>query len=272
MISDSACSTELSMPRHADLGRVRRSLGRLSPAVGLVGLTDNHVGLPRLSPLAAVAACLEHEMRPIVHISCRDRNRLGVQQQVMGAAALGAAGVLVVWGDGGPSRHPEAPSVVDVLRELPGWAAPFTLLRGAVVNPFRNRRREMDLVRRKLEAGVDFLQTQMVFDLPAFDDFLADLAGVAPSELPIFASVGVIRSQRALDFIRSVVPTCPIPESVAVRIAEGRGAEVAREVATELGARPGLRLHVIPLGAEGEVEGVCSAYIEARGRLLRVAG
>lgn len=260
------------MPRHPDLGRVRRSLGQLTSAVTLVGLTDNHVGLPRLSPLAAVPACLDHEMRPIVHVSCRDRNKLGVQQQVMGAAALGAAGVLVVWGDGGPSRHPDAPSVVDVLTDLSGWAAPFSLLRGAVVNPFSSRRRELALLRRKLDAGIDFVQTQMIFDLAAFDDFLADLAGLVPPELPIFASVGVIRSRRSLEFIRSKLPTCPIPETVAALVVEGRGAEVAREIARELGARPGLRLHVIPLGAESEVEAVCAGFTEARGRLLTVAG
>ncbi len=255
------------MPRHPTLAPVHRAAAQLSGVVSLVGLTDNHAGRPRLSPLAAVAACRERGLSPVVHLSTRDRNRLGLQQQAMGAAALGAAGVLVVRGDPGPERALGSMTVAELLREIPGWAAPGSLLRGVVVNPFADPARELRLLQRKLEAGVDFIQTQMIFDLPAFDRFRIALAGIVPPEVALFASVGVIRSARSLDFVRSSLPHCPIPEPVAERLRKGAGPEVAAEMAAELGSRPGLRLHVIPLGAERHAAAICQAFRSSLDRL-----
>jgi 5,10-methylenetetrahydrofolate reductase len=253
------------MPKGADLAPVRRALGNLAGAVQLVGLTDNHMGRPRLSPLAAIPDCLALGLRPVLHLSCRDRNQLGLHQQVAGAAAMGAAGVLVVRGDrqGGLAVE-SAMRPTDVLRLVPEWAAPQRLLRGAVVNPFAEHRRELRLLERKAEAGVDFVQTQMVFDMASFDGFLRDLGSVLPAEVGIFASVGILRSGRNLDFVRRAIPDCLVPEGLAERIQRGEGVGVAAELAGEIGQRPGLRLHVIPLGAEGHVGEIVGAFDRAR--------
>ena len=260
------------MPRRAHLEPVRQALAQLALAVGVVGLTDNHMGRPRLSPLAAVPACLAHGLRPIVHLSCRDRNLLGLQQQVMGAAALGAAGVLVVRGDRKEGMVDSGISVVDVLAGIPNWALPHELLRGAVVNPFADRARELRLLARKVGAGIDFLQTQMIFDIDAFDSFLEDARDVLPPEVAVFASVGVIRSRRSLDFVRASLPACPVPEHQAVRIVAGEGAEVAADIATEIGRRPGLRLHLITLGAEHYAAEIGRAFTTARAAHVGAAG
>jgi methylenetetrahydrofolate reductase (NADPH) len=253
------------MPQGADLAPVRRTLGNLAGAVHLVGLTDNHMGRARLSPLAAIPDCLALGLRPVLYLSCRDRNQLGLHQQVSGAAAMGAAGVLVVRGDrrGGPAVE-SAMRPTEVLRLVPEWAAPQRLLRGAVVNPFADRRRELRLLERKAEAGVDFVQTEMVFDLASFDDFLRDLGSVLAAEVGIFASVGVLRSGRNLDFVRRSIPDCPVPEGLAERIQRGEGVGVATELAAEIGQRPGLRLHVIPLGAEKHALEIVEAFDRAR--------
>lgn len=272
MIAVSACSAELAMPRRADLEPVRRAAAHMTGVVSLVGLTDNHTGRARLSPLAAVSACRERGLAAVVHLSCRDRNRLGLQQQVMGAAALGASGVLVVRGDRGPDRARPALSVAEVLTEVPAWAGSGTLLRGAVFNPFADPDRELGLLQRKLAAGLDFLQTQMVFDLPAFDRFMAAAAPLIPPEVAVFASVGVIRSARSLKFVRATLPSCPIPQLLAQRLADGKGSEVAEELAAEIGSRRGLRLHVIPLGAERHAAGICEAFRSSRDRLMAAAG
>ncbi|MGC8473362.1 MAG: methylenetetrahydrofolate reductase [Candidatus Dormibacteria bacterium] len=270
MISVALCSAELAMPRRADLARVQRAADQLAGCVALVGLTDNHTARPRLSPLAAVAPCRERGLAAVVHLSLRDRTRLGLQQQVLGAAALGAAGVLVVRGDPGAERAAGSPTVAEALAAIPGWVAPQQLLRGSVVNPFADRRRELRLLERKAAAGIDFVQTQMVFDLAAFDDFLKDLAGVLDPTVKVFASVGVIRSARSLQFVRRALPDCPVPDSFAERISAGEGAEVAVEIAGELGARPDLRLHVIPLGAESHAARICAEFRSRR--LVAVAG
>src|ERR687892_407979 len=92
-------SAEISLPGTPDALRVRERIGALADTVDLVGLTDNHAGQPRMSPLAAVALAREQGVRTVVHVSCRDRNRLALQSQVVGAAALGSEGVLCLYGE-----------------------------------------------------------------------------------------------------------------------------------------------------------------------------
>ena len=255
------------MPRGANLVLVHRALTHLNGAVNLVGLTDNHMGRARLSPLAAIPDCLRFGLRPVVHLSCRDRNQLGLQQQVAGASALGAAGVLVVQGDRrGGLAVDSAMRATEVLRLVPEWAAPNRLMRGAVVNPFADRRRELALLERKIASGVDFIQTQMVFDLSLFDDFLREASAVLPAQVGIFVSVGILRAARNLEFVLRAIPNCPVPEPLAERIRLGEGVKVASELAAEIGSRPGMRLHVIPLGAERYAREVVDAFDGARAR------
>src|SRR6266480_5890823 len=92
-------SAEISLPGTPDALRVRERIAALSDTVDLVGLTDNHAGRARMSPLAAVALAREQAVATVVHVSCRDRNRLALQSQVVGAAALGSDGVLCLCGD-----------------------------------------------------------------------------------------------------------------------------------------------------------------------------
>src|ERR671936_974170 len=92
-------SAEISLPDRPDALRVRERIAALADTVDLVGLTDNHAGQSRMSPLAAVALAREQGVGTVVHVSCRDRNRLALQSQVVGAAALGAEAVLCMQGD-----------------------------------------------------------------------------------------------------------------------------------------------------------------------------
>src|SRR3954454_24311571 len=92
-------SAEISLPGRPDAPRVRERIAALSDTVDLVGLTDNHAGQARMSPLAAVALAREQGVATVVHVSCRDRNRMALQSQVVGAATLGSEGVLCVYGD-----------------------------------------------------------------------------------------------------------------------------------------------------------------------------
>src|SRR6516162_5771800 len=92
-------SAEISLPSTPDALRVRERIATLADTVDVVGLTDNHAGQARMSPLAAVALAREQGVKTVVHVSCRDRNRLALQAQVVGAAALGAEAVLCMQGD-----------------------------------------------------------------------------------------------------------------------------------------------------------------------------
>src|SRR4029079_3000972 len=104
-----------------------------------------------------------------VHVSCRDRNRLALQSQVVGAAALGAEGVLCMQGDPVPGvDHVADMTAPELIARTPGWSVPHSLAVGAVVNPFaEDLDRELRLLQRKGAPGATFAQSPMAFDLPA---------------------------------------------------------------------------------------------------------
>jgi methylenetetrahydrofolate reductase (NADPH) len=263
-------SAEISLPERPDAGRVRDRIAALADVVDLVGLTDNHAGQPRMSPLAAVALAREQGVATVVHVSCRDRNRLALQSQIVGAAALGSEGVLCLYGD----PVADVPRVTDLtttrlLAAAKKWAEPHPLATGAVVNPFpADVAKELALLQRKIDAGADFIQTQMVFDIDAFAGFL-ELARPILGSAKLYASVGLLRGQRMADRVNEL-PGIRLPEPAYRRISAGGGIELACELAVELAGLAGVdALHVIPLGAETAVTEVAAAYRTANGLPVR---
>jgi methylenetetrahydrofolate reductase (NADPH) len=219
-----------------------------------------------MSPLAAVALAREQGVATIVHVSCRDRNRLALQSQVVGAAALGSEAVLCLYGD----PVDEAPRVKDLtatalIGEVKGWTAPHKLAVGAVVNPFApDLDREIRLLERKLAAGADFVQSQMVFDVPALQRFLERTADLL-DEVTFYAGVALLRSARMADHARRL-PGCLIPDAAHRRISMGGGIDLARELSTQLAAVAGVdALHIYPLGAETTTREVAGCFRSARG-------
>jgi methylenetetrahydrofolate reductase (NADPH) len=259
-------SAEISLPGTAEPVKVRERIALLADAVDIVGLTDNHAGQARMSPLAAVALAREQGVRTIVHVSCRDRNRLALRSQVIGAAALGSEGVLCVQGDPAgdvpPVRDLKASELIGHVGE---WAAPRPLEPGAVVNPFAaDPDRELRLLEKKVSAGASFVQSQMIFDLGALARFL-DRADGMLAGVRFYASVALLRDRAMLDRAERL-PGVSIPESAAHEIAGGRGVALAARLAAELAALDGVdALHVFPLGAERETPEVAGAFRAAKG-------
>jgi 5,10-methylenetetrahydrofolate reductase len=232
----------------------------------VVGLTDNHAGQPRMSPLAAVALAREQGVETIVHVSCRDRNRLALQSQVVGAAALGSEGIPCVYGDpveGVP--HVQDLTTTSLIAEAKRWAAPHELAVGAVVNPFaEDLNREVRLLERKCAAGAEFVQSQMIFDLDRLREFL-ERAKDLLADIRFYASVALLRNQRMADRARRL-PGCLLPEAMYRQISTGGGLELATELATELAAISGVdALHIYPLGAEVATREVAATFRGARG-------
>src|SRR5574341_1704504 len=152
MSIEALTSAEISLPARPDAGLVRSRIAILAKHVDLVGLTDNHAGQPRMSPLAAVALAREQGVSTVVHVSCRDRNRLALRSQIVGASALGSEGVLCLYGDpvDGVPRVKDM-TTTRLLTEAKAWAAPHPLAVGAVVNPFAAElEAEMALLGRKV--------------------------------------------------------------------------------------------------------------------------
>jgi len=269
MSIDALTSAEISLPTRPDAARVRDRIAVLAANVDLVGLTDNHAGQPRMSPLAAVALAREQGVATVVHVSCRDRNRLALQSQVVGAAALGSEGVLCLYGDpvAGVPRVKDY-TTTRLLTDAKAWAAPHDLAVGCVTDPFgADTEGELALLGRKVAAGADFVQTQMVFDANRLAVFLRQARESGKLEdRRVYASVAVLRSRRMADYVNQALPGFSLPEHAYRRISGGGGVDLAIETAVELAGVAGVdALHVMPLGDEAAAGRVAAAFRAARG-------
>ena len=259
-------SAEISLPGRPEALRVRERIAALADVVDVVGLTDNHAGQARMSPLAAVALAREQGVSTIVHVSCRDRNRLALRSQVVGAAALGSEGVLCVYGD----PVGETPRVKDMTAtELIGaarqWAEPHDLAVGAVVNPFAvDQDRELRLLERKVLAGAEYVQSQMVFDVDVLAAFLERAADLLHG-VRFYAGIALLRDEQMANRARRL-PGTLVSDAAVRRIAAGGGIELAHELALQLAEMPAVdALHIFPLGAEAATRPIAAAFRTARG-------
>jgi methylenetetrahydrofolate reductase (NADPH) len=265
---DALTSAEISLPATPDATRVRERIAILARHVDLVGLTDNHAGKPRMSPLAAVALAREQGVATVVHVSCRDRNRLALRSQVIGAAALGSEGVLCLYGD----PVPGVPRVRDytttrLLAEAKAWAAPHELALGCVADPFAvDGEAELALLGRKVAAGADFVQTQMVFDVGGLAAWLdRAVEGGKLDDCRVHASVPVIRTARMVEVLDQALPF-QVPERASRQVAAGGGVDLAVETAVALAGLERVHaLHVMSWGSEEAAGRVAAAFRAARG-------
>jgi len=218
-----------------------------------ITLADNSLAILRVSNLAIGAMLKERfGITPLLHMSCRDRNLLGLQSELLGMAALGMRHVLPLTGD--PARvgdHPGAASVYDVnsvqliaiaKRMNEGFnhagkslssATQFVV--GCTLNPnSKNIAAQISRLERKIAAGAQYVMTQPVFDVRILDEMAKRTQDFG---VPIFTGVWPLLSGRQADFLHNEVPGIVVPEQVRIQMAgsegdEGRarGMAIAREI------------------------------------------
>jgi methylenetetrahydrofolate reductase (NADPH) len=187
---------------------------------------------------------------------------------VVGAAALGCDGVLCLYGD----PVPDVPRVRDytttrLLAEAKSWVEPYELALGCVVDPFAvDVESELALLGRKIAAGADFAQTQMVLEPGRLAGFLERAAEAGKlGDCRIHASVPVIRTRRLADILNASLPF-DLPWRAYHRIAAGGGIDMAIETAVALAELPQVHaLHVMAWGSEEQAGQVAAAFRAARG-------
>jgi methylenetetrahydrofolate reductase (NADPH) len=285
-----AVTAEIGPPRGAALAPVEQKAAALQGWVDAVNITDNQSAAVRLSSLAGSVAAASAGVEPIMQLTCRDRNRIALQSELLSAAALGVPNVLIMTGD--HPRHGDHADAMPVFdldsfrllrvatamrdngRLMSGGSLkpPPTWLLGAVENPPGQPQADgaagLDAAVRRLaakaEAGAQFVQTQFVFDVPVFAAWLRRLEGLGVTErCRILAGVGPVRSVRALDRLARV-PGVFIPEHVSARLTAAGPGHVAAEgemLCAELIAGladvPGLAgVHVMAIGAEHTIPGL----------------
>ncbi|MEJ2047704.1 MAG: methylenetetrahydrofolate reductase [Dehalococcoidia bacterium] len=288
-----AVTAECGPPRGANPEVIRRKGGLLKGYVDAVNVTDNQTAIVRMSSIAACIHLLEMGLEPVMQMVTRDRNRIALQSDIMGAYSLGIRNILCLSGDHQKfGSQPEALNVFDIdsinlLRavrtmrdqgqDMSGFELddPPRMFIGAAANPFADPL-EYRVIRlaKKIEAGADFIQTQCVYNLPRFREWLKRLREVGLTEkVFILAGVTPLKSARMADYMASNVAGMDIPESVLKRMggvpkekAREEGLKICLETISELRQTDGVRgVHIMAIESEEMVPEI----IEAAGLLPR---
>jgi methylenetetrahydrofolate reductase (NADPH) len=265
-------TAELSSSNSADPESTWRRAEVLRGSVDAINCTDNTGAHVHMSSLAASHLLVEKGLEPIMQLTVRDRNRLALQADLLGAAALGVRNLVLMSGDDVTAGdHPEARRIYDIdsmqlLEVAAGMRDRGTYLSGrkleqapsffigAVENPFAPPFEFRPLrLQKKVRAGADFIQTQLVFDVALFARFMAavgdlDLIG----KVFIIPSIGIPRSARGANFMREKVPGLHVPESLVSRLEKIPPARQAEE---------GVKIAVELVNAVREIRGVSGVHL-----------
>lgn len=269
-------TAEMTPPQSADGDVIRRKAVHFQKGVDGVNFTDNQTAVVRLSSIAAAKIALEEGLEPVIQMTCRDRNRIAIQSDLLGASALGIENVLCLTGDHQRfGNHPEARSVFDLdsvqliamahrLAEgyfLSGEATkkPPVLFIGAAANPFADPL-GFRVIRlgKKIRAGARFIQTQPVYDLDRFQEWMDGVRALGLHEkTAILAGVMPVKSLKILLHMENEVSGIRIPKSCLTRMEnaedqEEEGLKMAVEMILALREIDGVQgIHLMPLMWEG---------------------
>jgi methylenetetrahydrofolate reductase (NADPH) len=271
-------TSELVPPRGADAASVRAQVETLAFADAL-NITDLPQARTRMSALAAAALVVQAGGRPILQMTTRDRNRLALAADAIGAAALGIEAILPLFGDPVPAgvdakevRDVDSAGLVALLAELAHGRTPdgleldvpATFLVGSASTPGTT---SLENLQAKIDAGASFVQTQMVLDADAFAAWLEPIRDAGLTErAAILPGVVIPRSAALVERLQGFGAL--VADGVAERAEAGEGLAVACDLCEQLLALPGVAgLHLMPLGASPEAMTELAAH--ARGSRIR---
>jgi methylenetetrahydrofolate reductase (NADPH) len=250
-----AITTELAPPDSADPEDVYKRARIFDGYVDAINATDGSGANCHMSSLAVCALLTRIGYAPIMQISCRDKNRIAIQGDILGGAAMGVCNVLCLTGDGVQAGdHPQAKPVFDLdcvslldlartLRDAGHFQsgrkitfAPRVFL-GAAENPcaLPHQWRAQRLA-KKIAAGAQFIQTQYVYDLPLLRSFMQQIETLGLlGKIYILIGVGPLRSAKTADWMRRNVPGMHVPDAVITRLAGAQDqAREGRNICVEL--------------------------------------
>ncbi len=279
-----AATAELGPPKNADAEVIRKKAALLKGYCDGANITDNQTAIVRMSSIAAAAIAVREGLEPIMQMTCRDRNRLAMQSDILGAYALGIRNLLCLSGDHQQfGNHPTAKNVYDLdsmsllqmvkgLRddnrfqcgeEIKGVNPRFFI--GAAENPFADpfEFRPYRLA-KKAQAGADFIQTQLIYNVPKFKEFMKRVVDLGVHEkVYILAGVGPLKTAGAAKYMRDQVPGMDVPDEIVKRMEEaGKGIEDKKAKAAAA-REEGIKICVELIQQMREIPGVAGVHIMA---------
>ena len=252
-------TAQMNLPRAPDAESVIRQGEILRPAVDAVQLTDNPVAQVHMSGIAAAALLLQQGIDPIVHMTCRDRNRVALQSDLIGAAALGVTSVLLMRSKKIPdSMKPRVRNVFDTpMKELMAFiqnlkdaetvALVSDFLIGAtaeIFDPVADW--SPDQLTKKCDAGANFVQMQLCFDMGVLRNYMARIvASKLTHRLNFIGALSPLPSADVAHWMRDNVKGALVPESIIERMEQAsdpecEGIEICAELLQELATIPGV--------------------------------
>jgi 5,10-methylenetetrahydrofolate reductase len=277
-LGEFAVTAEIGPPRGPDPEDVRRKAALVKGIADAYNVTDNQTAVVRMSSIAASRILLDAGLEPVVQMVCRDRNRIAMQSDLLGASALGLRNCLCLSGDhqsvgagGQLNGHPGAKNVYDIdsiqlVSVVKGLrddavqqggdsidpAAPFFI--GAAWTPLAPPE-TFRIIRlaKKIEAGADFIQTQAVYDVPAFAKSMKRALDMGLTErAAILPGIIVPRSAGMLKYMNATVPGLEVPEDLIKRMTSS----------SDAGAE-GIKVTIELINAVREIPGVKGVHLQA---------
>ena len=288
-----AATGELGPPKSADPQVIEHKANLLKGYVDAVNITDNQTAIVRMSSISVGTMLLRLGLEPTIQMTCRDRNRLAIQADLLGAAALGMKNLLCLTGDHQSfGNHSTARGCYDLdsiqllamvkaMRDDKLFACGEEIkveprfFIGAAANPFADPFEYRPLrLAKKIAAGADFIQTQLIYNVPKFNEFMKRVRDLGLHEkCYILAGVGPIKSVGMARYMQESVPGMDVPEEIITRLKgvpkdqiRQEGIKQCADMIREIREIPGVAgVHVMAI----EWEEATSQILELAGLLPR---
>lgn len=283
-------TAEIGPPISADAEIVREKARELRGVIDAANVTDNQTAIVRMSSIAASCLSLQEDVEPILQMTCRDRNRIAIQSDLLGAHALGLKNLLCLSGDHQTfGNHPQSKNVYDIdsiqliqaMKKLKDESVlmsgtptkkPAEFFIGATANPFADPE-ELQFIRlrKKINAGAQFVQTQAIYDIEKFARWMEVVRREGFDEQAyILAGIVVNKSLKSMEMTALVagmdVPQYLIDRMKAATARDEEGIRIALELIQEIRKIKGVSgIHIMAIGWES----VVPVIVEKAGLLPR---
>jgi len=238
-----AVTAEIGPPKGSNPNSIIEKAEILKGCADAFNVTDNQTAVVRLSSISGCFILLKMNLEPIMQISCRDRNRIALQSDVLGASAIGIRNILFITGDHQSfGNHPEAKGVYDLdsiqliqivknMRDNGIFQSGDKILSGnpdifigGVANPFADPFEfRVDRLEKKIEAGSDFIQTQSVFNMDKFNIWMDEVRSRGlDKKVHILAGITPLKSLKMAERMKFHVPGVDIPNEIYDRMKKAK--------------------------------------------------
>jgi len=269
-----AVTAECGPPKGADPETILKKGRILKGSVDSVNVTDNQTGVVRLSSLAACALLKQEGLDPVIQMVTRDRNRIALQSDILGASALGIRNILCLSGDHQSfGNQPQAVGVFDldsiqliqVVRRMRDEAQflggdaltrPPEMFVGAAANPFADPFfYRVIRMAKKVRAGAEFIQTQCIYNLDRFKEWMTQVTDRGlEKQVYILGGITPLKSAKMAEYMKTHVAGMDIPEELIQRM---------KSVPAKQQRREGIKISVETIQALKEMVGVHGVHIMA---------